>query len=421
MVALVQYMIRTRGRETVRVTKVKGHAKDDDVQHGRVRLTDQQGNVEADLATDLGRRHQTEMLIDARRKLLQARSYWYPIMTDLHRFMIAVARVSVNHDGKGGSAPDPLVWDQGSKPKARKLAIRVNVDLASLPGPPGFLGGPWIQVDGGCVSGADIAAWPYSVGILVRFTSFLNTFHWPSGSDDMGHFGVSFLELLILFEQWAGHRLLSEKVTGPHVRANRPFLVPSVPVSEGIEIRHGCQFLSSLVRALAKLPGGLGRFLPCRIGSHLSRLRHLGWNQCSHGLSSRPLESWHHQCLKAVCGVLGYPKGSALELLDGTLKLRHCTDIFTKRFPPWSLPRVGSGFGKRYGITPGHSSDAGGNSGKRVRLTKKTRPGAASRVVPDPDPRHPTPRRWKRLRLPSSGVGGEVGVPRNLFPRLGVG
>ena len=42
LVALVQYMIRTRGRDTVRVTKVKGHAKDDDVQHGRVRLTDQQ-------------------------------------------------------------------------------------------------------------------------------------------------------------------------------------------------------------------------------------------------------------------------------------------------------------------------------------------------------------------------------------------
>ena len=48
MVALVQYMIRTRGRDTVRVTKVKGHAKGDDVQHGRVRLIDQQGNVEAD-------------------------------------------------------------------------------------------------------------------------------------------------------------------------------------------------------------------------------------------------------------------------------------------------------------------------------------------------------------------------------------
>ena len=112
-----------------------------------------------------------------------------------------------------------------------------------------------------------------------------------------------------------------------------------------------------------------------------------------------------------------------MELLDGTLKLRHCTDLFTKRFPPWSLHRIGSGIGKKYGITPGHSSDAGGNRGKRVRLTKKTRPGAASNVIPDPDQGHSTPRRWKRLRPPSSeGVGGgEVGEPRNLFPRLGVG
>ena len=46
-------------------------------------------------------------------------------------------------------------------------------------------------------SGADMAAWPYSVGILIGFTSFLNTLHWPAGSDDMGHFGVSFLELLV--------------------------------------------------------------------------------------------------------------------------------------------------------------------------------------------------------------------------------
>ena len=106
---------------------------------------------------------------------------------------------SVSHDGRSGTAPDPLVWDQGSKPKTRKLDIRVNVDLASLPGPPCFLGGPWIQVHSGRISGADIAAWPYSVGILIRFTSFLNTWHWPTGSDDFGHFEVSFSELLILF------------------------------------------------------------------------------------------------------------------------------------------------------------------------------------------------------------------------------
>ena len=121
---------------------------------------DKQGNAEADVAADLGRRHQDEILIDARRRLLGARSHWYPIMVDLHRFMIAIARVSVNHDGEGGSAPDPLVWVQWSKPKVRKLAIRVNVDLASLPGPPGFLNCTWIQIDAGHIAGADISAWP---------------------------------------------------------------------------------------------------------------------------------------------------------------------------------------------------------------------------------------------------------------------
>ena len=103
LIALVQYMIRTRGRETVRFTKVKGHAEDVDVQQGRVRLVDQQGNAEADTAADFGRRHQSEFLRDARRRLLKARSHWYPMMLDLHRFMIAVARVSVNHDGRGGA------------------------------------------------------------------------------------------------------------------------------------------------------------------------------------------------------------------------------------------------------------------------------------------------------------------------------
>ena len=85
-VALVQYMIRIRGRETVRVTKVKGHVGDADVQSGRVRLEDQLGNAEADAAADLGRRHQSEVLIDAGRRLLWSRGYWYPIMLDSHRF-----------------------------------------------------------------------------------------------------------------------------------------------------------------------------------------------------------------------------------------------------------------------------------------------------------------------------------------------
>ena len=212
------------------------------------------------------------------------------------------------------------------------------------------------------------------------------------------------LELLILFEQWSGHRLLSEKVTRPHVRAGRPILVSSVPVSEGIEIRHGCQFLSSLVRALGKLEGGLGRFLPCQVGTHLSRLRHLGWNHCSHGLTSRPLETCHHRCLSAVCGILGYPKGSAAELLDGVLKLRCCSTPFSHRFPTWFLPSVGDGRVRRLGDATGPLVGSGGSGVKRVRLTRKTRVSVSPVRLPDQG--HSTSRRWKRLRPPSS-EGGE--------------
>ena len=82
--------------------------------------------------------------------------------------MTAVAWVTVSHDGRVGTAPDPFVKDQGGakKKKARKLDIGVNVDLASLIGPPGFLSGPWMQVYCGYTAGADIAAWPCSVGFL---------------------------------------------------------------------------------------------------------------------------------------------------------------------------------------------------------------------------------------------------------------
>ena len=106
-------MTQARGWDTVRVTKVKEHAVDADVEQGRVRLEDQLGNAEADAAADLGGRHQSELLMDAGRSLLKVRTHWYFVMLQLHWFMIAVSRVAVNHDGKGGSAPDPLVWDQG--------------------------------------------------------------------------------------------------------------------------------------------------------------------------------------------------------------------------------------------------------------------------------------------------------------------
>ena len=55
-------------------------------------LADLVGNAEADAAADSGRRHQSETLMDARRILLKVRNHWYPVMLQVHRFMIAVAR-----------------------------------------------------------------------------------------------------------------------------------------------------------------------------------------------------------------------------------------------------------------------------------------------------------------------------------------
>ena len=33
-------------------------------------------------------------------------------MLQLHQFMVAISQVSVEHDGRSGSAPDPFVSDQ---------------------------------------------------------------------------------------------------------------------------------------------------------------------------------------------------------------------------------------------------------------------------------------------------------------------
>ena len=96
-------------------------------------VEDKHGNAEADDAADLGRRHQPELLIDTWRALLNARNHWYPIMQQIHRFMIAISRVTVYHEGerRRGSASDPLVWDHGGRKKQRRTDVRVNVDLAS--------------------------------------------------------------------------------------------------------------------------------------------------------------------------------------------------------------------------------------------------------------------------------------------------
>ena len=108
--------------------------------------------------------------------------------------MIAISRVSVHHDGRGGTASDPLFFGMRgvglssvkstlglmlTLQRYRSLRLMVGSGLcefSSLLGTPGAL---WSLL---FVTGADVAALPSSVSLLCQFTSFLGTLHWPAGA-----------------------------------------------------------------------------------------------------------------------------------------------------------------------------------------------------------------------------------------------
>ena len=174
LLATIHSMLSLRGFDTVKVSKVKGHATRAMVDNGDVRLEDLVGNNGADAAADFGRLRQHDDVIAARRDLLRVRRNWYTIMIDLHKFMVAISRIEVNHDGYGGTAPDAMVWDQGGIVKPRASSFRLIVDYASLPGPPGFLGSTWRTLYPLPITLEDVAVWP------TVSTSSLNVLlSWP--------------------------------------------------------------------------------------------------------------------------------------------------------------------------------------------------------------------------------------------------
>ena len=290
LLLLIERMLQIMGLDTVRITKVKGHADESMVLDARVRELDRLGNNAADEAADFGRRSVGDAVIDARRNLSGVCGRWYPVILDLHRFFIAISRAVVNHDGRDGTAPDPLVWSAVACPERRRLVHAVR-DRAFLPGSPGIWDAEWIHVPASAICAEDIAQWPFSPGLLVKWNAFLGSLHWPVGGLDLGVVGISYVELLILYELWAGERLSLERAVPPYLRHGRPISVSAVPFGPGIDIWRSCRFIGALMRSLCLLPGGLVRFVPCSIGANHCRLRHIGWEKCGHGLTSRPRET----------------------------------------------------------------------------------------------------------------------------------
>ena len=114
---------------------------------------------------------------EARKCFAETCRAWYPVIRDLHRFFIAISRAVVNDDGKGGTAPDPMVWCAGSKSEKRKPMDAVR-DLAMLPGPVRLRAGgsfKWPRID---ITAADVARWPFSTGVLVKLAAFLGDLPW---------------------------------------------------------------------------------------------------------------------------------------------------------------------------------------------------------------------------------------------------
>ena len=250
LLILIRRMIDLRGSNTVRVTKVKRHADEGMVADGRVRELDRLGNNAADEAADFGRRMVSPAVIDARRNLSGVCSRWHPVFLDLHRFFIAISRAVVNHDELGGTALDPMVWSAGSLPKRRRI-VHVVRNLAMLPGLSALWLGEWGAGPAVANGADDVAQWPYTPGLLIKWVSFLGSLHWPAHGGDLGVGGISYVELLILYELWAGERLVLEKAHPRYLRPGRPISVSAVPFGPGIDIWRSCRFIGAKMRSLS--------------------------------------------------------------------------------------------------------------------------------------------------------------------------
>ena len=168
----------------------------------------------------------------------------------------------VNHDGRDGTAPDPLVWSVGAHPKRGRLVHAVR-HRAFLPGPPGIWDSEWVNALASANCAEDPGPWPKTPGLLVKWVSFLGSIHWPAGGLDLGVGGVSYVELLILYDLWADERLSLEKAHPRYLRPGRSISMSAVPLGPSIDIWRPCRFIGALMRSLCLLPGESGRFVRC--------------------------------------------------------------------------------------------------------------------------------------------------------------
>ena len=232
----------------------------------------QDGNNVADGAADFGRRTVDFAVVDARRNLYCVCGRWYPVIMSLHRFFflpslgrwLTVLTVRVL----------PLTPSSG-------LLVPFPKD-AMFHGPAFVWNSAWVHFPPSVTTDDDVGVWPCSVGILVKWVAFLGTSLWLADRADLGFGGISHVEMSLLYEMWAGERLVLEKASPRYRRPGRPISVSAVHSGPGIDIWRTCRFIGALMRSLCTLPGGTHRFVLCAIGANHCRLRRIGWGKSGH-------------------------------------------------------------------------------------------------------------------------------------------
>ena len=118
-------------------------------------------------------------------------------------------------------------------------------------------------------------------------------------------------------ELWTGERLDLEKAIPCYRGVGRSISVSLFLLVQALIFWRSCRYIGALFRALVALSGGVRWFIPCDVGANHCRLRHIGWERCGHGLTSRPRESASEGFLNELLVLFGCPCGSAAALLSG--------------------------------------------------------------------------------------------------------
>ena len=201
--------------------------------------------------------------------------------------------------------------------------------------PDQMCGSEWVGVRPTVVDAADVAGRPLSVSNFVKVFAFSQYASLASACLQSGGLVVSHVcnSSFYMSDGLGSGLLVLEKALPRYRRIGRPISVSAVPLRLGIDIWRSCRFLGSLLQALRFLPGGLERFLPCRVGDNHAVFGIWGWRRVDMGSRPGLGEPLQLIFLMSSYCFFRYLPNSGVALLSGVLPLMYCSAGFAPKTP----------------------------------------------------------------------------------------